>query len=67
MKMFAKKTTAFSLTLTLSRWEKEQPLGVLLCAHDFLAAGRFYFAKMLGAFLPLLGERAGVREFASTI
>ncbi len=52
----------FPLTLTLSRGEREQPLDTALTFESRGAEDRRRFATKLGAFLPLLGERAGVRE-----
>jgi len=43
----------FSLTLTLSRWEREQPLTVFRTASGFQAEASCRFARRLGAFLPL--------------
>jgi hypothetical protein len=66
------KTGSFSLTLTLSRWEREQPLDDFAklaspgaeAVSYFAMKGRHDFAETLGAFL--LGERAGVRENEKT-
>ena len=59
----------FSLTLTLSRWEREQPLATLLKFERNRAEVSPEFAKTRRTFLPLRvggvcgadGERAGVR------
>jgi hypothetical protein len=62
------KTASFSLTLTLSRWEREQPLpdSVKLGGQraepvfGFAMKQKRDFARRLGAFLPLLeGEGRG--------
>ena len=60
---------AFSLTLTLSRWEREQPLDKFVKFERSQAAVRAQFDKTRGTFLPLRvggvggadGERAGVK------
>ena len=57
---------AFPLTLTLSPGEREQPLDISVKFEGDVAAGSRNFAGRLGAFLPLLGERAGVRVDVST-
>jgi len=41
-------------------------VGYFIFCESFLAAGRARFARWPGAFLPLLGERAGVREVVTT-
>ena len=59
----------FSLTLTLSRWEREQPLDNLVKIERNRAEVCVKFTKMRRTFLPLRvggvggadGERAGVR------
>jgi len=60
------ENAALSLTLTLSRWEREQPLVDFVKSVTLQAVCRHRFAQTLGAFLPLRvggadGERAGVR------
>jgi len=62
----SKKCFALALTLTLSPGEREQPLDAALKFPDCGAEDSRGFAKTLGAFLPLLGERAGVREVVTT-
>ncbi len=57
---------AFPLTLTLSPGEREQPLEMPVKFGRVVAADNRDFAGKLGAFLPLLGERAGVRVDVST-
>jgi len=57
---------AFPLTLTLSPGEREQPLNMPVKFEGRVAAGCRGFAGRLGAFLPLLRERAGVRVDVST-
>jgi hypothetical protein len=52
---------AFPLTLTLSPGEREQPLDMPIKSEDGVAADCRDFTGKLSAFLPLLGERAGVR------
>ena len=60
---------AFSLTLTLSRWEREQPLDKFVKLERSQVAVRAQFDKTRGTFLPLRvggvggadGERAGVK------
>jgi hypothetical protein len=65
------KTAGFSLTLTLSRWEREQPLADFVKIARREAEAAFYFAmkaprdfvQKLGAFLPLpAGEGRGEGE-----
>jgi hypothetical protein len=73
------KTAGFSLTLTLSRWEREQPLADFVKLAGRGAEAAFYFAmkaqrdfvKKLGAFLPLpagegRGESARDKQTASS-
>ncbi len=56
---------ALPLILTFSRWEKEQQLHNFLLAKVIRAAGRFRFAKNLGAIPPLpAGEGRGEGEHA---
>jgi hypothetical protein len=51
---------AFSLILTFSRWEKEQPLVDFVKYKSSQAESGSSFAKVLGAFLPLpAGEGRG--------
>jgi hypothetical protein len=53
----------FSLILTFSRWEKEQPLSGFLKLVSSQAESRFHFAKTLETFLPLpAGEGRGEGE-----
>jgi hypothetical protein len=53
----------FSLILTFSRWEKEQPLAGFLKSASSQAESRFNFAMTLGAFPPLpAGEGRGEGE-----
>jgi hypothetical protein len=53
----------FSLTLTLSRWERGQQLDTLIFAIIRRAADQFQFAKKPGIFLPLpKGEGWGEEE-----
>ena len=61
--MAAWRHKALSLTLTLSRWERELPLDVFLQFASRGAAVSRGFAKALGAFLPLpAGESRGEGE-----
>jgi hypothetical protein len=54
---------AFSLILTFSRWEKEQPLAGFVKSASSQAESCFRFAKTLGTFLPLpAGEGRGEGE-----
>ena len=50
----------FSLTLTLSRWEREQPLDTLLKSGSRGAECSRRLGGTLGAFLPLIGTRRPV-------
>ena len=52
----------FSLILTFSRWEKEQPLVSFIKHENLQAESRSSFAQTLGAFPLSQRERAGVRE-----
>ena len=57
------KLRPFSLTLTLSRWEREQPLDTSLKLVTRGAESAGGFTKTLGAFLPLpAGEGRGEGE-----
>jgi hypothetical protein len=68
------KTGSFSLTLTCSRWEREQPLDDFAklaspgaeAVSYFAMKGRHDFAETLGAFLPLLGVRENEKTSVQT-
>jgi hypothetical protein len=59
--------TTFPLTLTLSLGEREQPLGCARISNTSPAHTALAFAAWRRTILPLLGERAGVREIAVLI
>ena len=53
---------AFSLTLTLSRWERGQPLNLPCSLHAFRPMQSWVFERDGGGFSLSQRERAGVRE-----
>jgi hypothetical protein len=56
------KSFCFPLTLTLSRGEREQRFARAVFSACRLANPAIYFTNALEKLLPLLRERAGVRE-----